>query len=90
MTAGPDSGCPVAGGRDREAALLEAGWVRRFVAAPPRLEEVVGVYRSLGHEIRIEPLDVDGLDARCVGCGPGLAECRAVYTRPGRPTGALP
>lgn len=80
-----DPGCPIVGGEDREGRLREAGWVRRFVAAPPRLEEAADLYRSLGHEVRVEALDVAGLDARCAGCGPGLESCRAVYSRPARP-----
>ncbi|HOE15859.1 MAG TPA: hypothetical protein PLX02_00440 [Syntrophorhabdaceae bacterium] len=40
----------------REEELIKAGWERRFVACEPRLSEMVGMYREIGFEVRVEPL----------------------------------
>jgi hypothetical protein len=74
--------CRIAGGGDRERELVGAGWTRRSVAAPSRLDELTALYRRLGFEIRLEPVGPDGMEERCAGCAPGLVDCRAVYTRP--------
>lgn len=87
MSRAEELGCRIAGGADREAELEAAGWERRVVAAAPRLDEVVALYSALGLEVRVEPLDVGGVDERCSGCAPGLVHCRVVYTRPGHPAG---
>jgi hypothetical protein len=75
-------GCRIAGGQGREGALAGDGWTRRSIAALTRLDELVELYRSLGFEIRVEPLDLDDMEPRCAGCSPDLVDCRAVYTRP--------
>jgi len=65
----------------RDRALAEDGWCRRFVGAPPRLEEVVELYRSLGHEVRLESVIEQDLDHDCAGCTLALSLFRIVYTR---------
>lgn len=66
---------------ERRAELSRDGWQRRFVAAPPRLEEAVELYRALGLEVHLEPLLPSELDPRCAGCSLALYVFRAVYTR---------
>jgi hypothetical protein len=66
-------------GRDEELAL--GGWTRRFVGSPPRLEEVVQLYRELGLEVHLEPLTPEDLADECGDCRLALALFRAVYTR---------
>lgn len=61
--------------------LAREGWERRFVGGPPRLEEIVELYESLGLEVRLEPLDPGELADECAGCRLALALYRAVYTR---------
>lgn len=68
---------------------MEEGWRRRTVASEPRLGEIVELYRSLGFEVRLEPVgpddpywDEDG----CTVCleDPSARETvRVVYTRRG-------
>jgi hypothetical protein len=70
---------------DREAELARAGWSRRSVTLLTPLVELTALYRSLGFEIRLEPIETRSLDGRCAGCAPDLAFCRAIYTRPGSP-----
>lgn len=66
--------------RGHEAELERDGWTRRFVAAPPRLDEMVALYGSLGFDVRVEPLDAGELDDDCADCLTGEAP-RIVYTR---------
>jgi hypothetical protein len=76
-------GCRIAGGEDREGALAGDGWTRRAVAAPSRRDELTALYRQLGFDIRLEPIELDAMDSCCAGCAPDLADCHAIYTRPG-------
>ncbi|MEW6280696.1 MAG: hypothetical protein AB1758_18870 [Candidatus Eremiobacterota bacterium] len=61
--------------------LERDGWVRRFVAAPARLPEVVELYRSLGLEVRLEPVEAEDLPEACGECRAAMALFRVVYTR---------
>ena len=66
---------------ERDRALAGDGWVRRFIGGPPRLAEMLELYRSLGHEVHTEPLVDDDLEHQCAGCTLALALFRIVYTR---------
>lgn len=66
---------------DRDRGLEAEGWERRFVAAPPRLEETVDLYRELGHEVRLERPTREELAEACDGCALALELFRVVYTR---------
>jgi hypothetical protein len=63
------------------AALEAAGWMRRFAAAPPRLSEMVELYRTLGHEVHLEPLGQDEYGADCDDCAAARVAFRTIYTR---------
>lgn len=65
----------------RDAALAREGWVRRFVGSPPQLEEQLELYRSLGQEVRVEPVLPDELDEACGDCRLALTVFRVIYTR---------
>lgn len=64
-----------------EADLIAEGWTRRFVGAPPRLQEMVELYESLGKEVHLEPLPPDELEDECAGCMLAVYAFRVVYTR---------
>lgn len=66
---------------ERETGLAREGWTRRFTAAPPRLEEAVELYESLGYEVRLEPPSPDELREECEGCPLTPALFRVIYTR---------
>jgi hypothetical protein len=67
--------------RPREDELARDGWTRRFVAAPPRLDEMVALYRSLGLDVTLEPLDAREIDIDCAGCVSSGADARIIFTR---------
>jgi hypothetical protein len=66
---------------ERDLRLAQDGWTRRFVGGPPRLAEMMDLYRELGHEVRVEALTDDDLAEHCAGCRAALALFRIVYTR---------
>jgi hypothetical protein len=68
-----------------EQELIAQGWTRQTVTNEPRLSEVVELYRSLGFEVRLEPIEPSaGNDQGCDACFQGAADAfRVVYTRPG-------
>jgi hypothetical protein len=73
---------PVLGAdRGREDELARDGWTRRFAAAPPRLDEMIALYRSLGLEVRDEPLDPRGPEPDCAGCIVAAGSSRVIFTR---------
>lgn len=64
----------------RDADLAHKGWIRRFIVAPPRIEEVVDLYENAGYEVRLEPIADEEVAEECHGCE--LAKlARVVYTR---------
>jgi hypothetical protein len=63
---------------------LEEGWTRQFVAAEPRLSEAVELYRSLGLEVRLEPIGPESLEGDCSACMEASPDqFKVIYTRPG-------
>jgi hypothetical protein len=64
-----------------EEELLREGWIRRFVGGPPRLQETVELYKSLGYEVWLEPQALEEFRAECEDCTLALMFFRVVYTR---------
>lgn len=67
--------------RRTEEELAREGWSRRFVGGPPRLQEVIDLYQSLGFEVWLEPQSVEEFGEECGGCTLALRLFRVVYTR---------
>jgi hypothetical protein len=65
-------------------ALAAAGWERRFMAAGPRVEESVALYRALGFDVRLARPGAAELREECGDCRMALELFRVLYTR--RPT----
>ena len=67
--------------------LESENWERRGIFSEPRVGELVALYKELGYEVRVEPLDPADLPTE------GCRECilvqsqrfRTIYTRPGCP-----
>ncbi|MCX8023013.1 MAG: hypothetical protein N2745_09610 [Syntrophorhabdaceae bacterium] len=74
---------------EKEKALIEAGWEKRFIACEPRLSEMVELYREIGFEVHLEPLPSEGelegsicCDETCTACYDlDRARYRIIYTR---------
>ncbi len=73
---------PSSTGVKPDPALLEAGWVRRNLATPAQVDEVVELYSSLGFEVKVQQLGPTDFDSGCTSCA--LSACTSyvlVYTR---------
>lgn len=70
--------------RRSEQELMAEGWARRFVGGPPRLQETVALYESLGFEVWLEPQELEEFRDECQDCLLALALFRVVYTRSAR------
>jgi len=61
--------------------LINEGWEFRCNTDELRLNEVIDVYKELGYEIHLEPINLEGLSEDCDGCAGMLSRFKAVYTR---------
>ena len=62
--------------------LEDQGWVRRFLAAPDRVDEAVEVYEEMGFEVHVVKPDARTFDDDCRACTDEI--CRThllIYTR---------
>ena len=48
--------------------LEKEGWLKRTTIGEPRLSEIVELYKSLGYEVRIEPVTLEDMDNDCRRC----------------------
>jgi len=70
--------------KSRDVELDKQGWTKRFVADEPRLSEAVVLYKSLGYEVRLEPIVFDETSEECKKCLE-LQDCgkyKTIYIRP--------
>jgi len=51
-----------------EGKMKKEGWIKRTTIGEPRLSEIVELYKSLGYEVRLEPVKLDELDEECRRC----------------------
>ncbi len=70
----------------RDAAMLAAGWRRRFVATRARAEEMREQYEAMGFSVELcdvapELLNEGNPDERCAGCCDALDQDVVVYTK---------
>lgn len=66
----------------REKELEKEGWIRQTTIGESRLSEIVELYKSLGYEVRLEPVKVDDLDEECRRCYEGeINEVKTVYVK---------
>ena len=76
-----DEGTRWTSGAERDRVLERRGWHRRYVGGPPRLDEQIALYRSLGHEVRVESLSPEEIREECGDCALALSFFKVVYTR---------
>ena len=62
--------------------LEKQGWLKRTTIDEPRLSEITELYKSLGFEVRVEPVKLDELDEDCKKCYENIIdELKTVYVR---------
>jgi len=66
----------------REKELEKGGWIKQTTIGEPRLGEIVELYKSLGYEVRLEPVKIDELDEECRKCYEDeVDKVKTVYVR---------
>jgi len=66
----------------RAKELAKEGWVKQTTIGEPRLSEIVELYKSLGYEVRLEPVKLDELDEECRRCYESEVDrVKTVYVR---------
>ena len=66
----------------RHPDLLAAGWVRRFLVSPDRVNESMAIYTEMGLEVRAEKLRPEDFGPARVGCSREIChEYLMIYTR---------
>jgi len=70
--------------KSRETELKKQGWMKQNTIGEPRLSECVGLYESLGYEVRLEPVMLSELDEECRKCYEleGEITVKTIYIRP--------
>ena len=68
----------------RESELKKQGWMKQNTSGEPRLSECVGLYESLGYEVRLEPVMLSELNVECRKCYEleGEITVKTIYIRP--------
>ena len=62
--------------------LEKKGWLKRTTIDEPRLSEIVEEYKSLGYEVRLEPVKLEDLDEKCRRCyEKQVDKIKTVYVR---------
>ena len=70
-----------------DPVLIAQGWERRFITDRRRAEEVVDLYRSLGKDVRVEPVEAEEVGDDCGDCQLLRFQFCMVYTRDARHPG---
>jgi len=66
----------------KEKKLENESWVKQTTIGGPRLSEIVELYKSLGYDVRLEPVKLDELDEECRRCYESeIDEVKTVYIR---------
>ena len=67
----------------REEELRKDGWEKRFTTDDPRLTEAVEMYKELGFEVHLEPVDTSSEE--CTSCLTLFSDrYKTIYTCPGK------
>jgi hypothetical protein len=56
-------------------------WLKRNTVGADRVNELKELYKSLGFEVKIEPVTVAPDETACQGCYAGPGEYFVIYTR---------
>ncbi|MDH5482258.1 MAG: hypothetical protein OEY22_05205 [Candidatus Bathyarchaeota archaeon] len=69
--------------------LEKQGWKKRFAADEPDLREAVELYKSLGYEVKFEPVVFDEKSGECKKCllHQNFDRYKTIYIRPKKKRG---
>ncbi|MFQ5758809.1 MAG: hypothetical protein ACE5IF_03955 [Candidatus Bathyarchaeia archaeon] len=66
----------------REEELKKNGWIKQNTIGEPRLSECVELYRSIGYEVHLEPVNLNEMTEECRRCYEEESETvRTIYIR---------
>lgn len=66
----------------REEGLKKKGWMKQNTIGEPRLGECVELYKSIGYEVHLEPVNLNEMTEECRRCYEREGETvRTIYTR---------
>ncbi len=78
---GPENG-PTGLNAAPDPELVAAGWLRRNLSAPDRIDEARELYESLGFEVRVESLQPENFGSKCGSCAEIACQSYVlIYTR---------
>ena len=64
-----------------EDKLIREGWEKRMTYDEPRLSEMTAIYKEIGLEVHLEPIDAANEDG-CSGCmQKSPDQFKTIYTR---------
>ncbi len=68
-----------------ERELVKEGWTKQFFASGSRLQEATELYKSMGLEVHLKPIQAE--DLGCSECHlpeppEAIENCYVIYTRP--------
>ena len=62
--------------------LKKQGWLKTTTIDEPRLSEIIKEYKSLGYEVRLEPVKLEDIDQKCRRCyEKQIKRIKTVYVR---------
>ncbi len=65
----------------REEKLKDRGWKKQNTIGEPRLSECVELYKSLGYEVHLEPINLNNMTEECRNCYEEDKTVRTIYIR---------
>jgi len=65
----------------REEELKKNGWIKKNTIGEPRLTELVELYKSLGYEVLLEPVNLNNIPEECRRCYEKDETVRTIYVR---------
>ena len=66
---------------EREEELTKKGWMKQNTIGEPRLSECVDLYKSLGYEVHLEPINPNEMSEDCRRCFEKDKTVRTIFTR---------
>jgi hypothetical protein len=65
----------------REEEMREKGWIKQNTIGEPRLSECVDLYKSIGYEVHLEPVNPNEMSEDCRRCYEEDETVKTIYIR---------